>query len=181
MHSASQTCSPYLTPYCKLLIFQAGFLNKAVELAFKVKQFSTLQHIANDLDDKADPELLKRCAEFFIENGHFDRAVDLLSIAKKVSARAMFSLLLSCTRQFNVICRPTFIHNQYDEALDLCIQHHVTMTEKLAERLTPPKVDSDKGTRQRILERMAECAMSQDNYHLATKKFTQAGNKLQVG
>ncbi|CAM1291051.1 IFT140 (predicted) [Pycnogonum litorale] len=134
-----------------MLYHKAGYLSKAVELAFRVKEFSTLQHIANDLDDKADPELLKRCAQFFIENGHFDRAVDLLSIGKK-----------------------------YIDALDLCMEHHVTMNEKLAERLTPPKSDPDQRMRTDILERIAECAMSQDNYHLATKKFTQAGNKIQA-
>ena len=41
--------------------------------------------ISEDLDDKTDPELLQKCADFFIENGQFDRAVDLLAIAKKVS------------------------------------------------------------------------------------------------
>ena len=40
--------------------------------------------ISEDLDDKADPHLLQRCADFFIENSQFDRAVDLLAAAKKV-------------------------------------------------------------------------------------------------
>ncbi|KAG1671031.1 Intraflagellar transport protein 140 [Nymphon striatum] len=134
-----------------MLYHKAGYLNKAVELAFRVKQFSVLQHIANDLDEKADPQLLMKCADFFIANGHFDRAVDLLSIAKK-----------------------------YIEALDLCVKYHVEMTEKLAERLTPPKDDKDQGLRLRVLEKIAECAIEQDNYHLATKKFTQAGNRIQA-
>ena len=40
--------------------------------------------ISEDLDDKTDPELLQRCADFFIENHQYDRAVDLLAIARKV-------------------------------------------------------------------------------------------------
>ena len=31
-----------------------------------------------------------------------------------------------------------------------------------------------------LLEKLAECCMAQGSYHLATKKFTQAGNKTKV-
>jgi intraflagellar transport protein 140 len=65
-------------------VFQAGLFSKALELAFNTKQFAALQMISEDLDDKTDPELLQRCADFFIENGQFDRAVDLLAVGKKV-------------------------------------------------------------------------------------------------
>ena len=41
--------------------------------------------ISEDLDDKTDPELLQRCADFFIDNGQYDRAVDLLAVARKAS------------------------------------------------------------------------------------------------
>ena len=40
--------------------------------------------ISEDLDESADPELVARCADFFIENSQFDRAVDLLAVARKV-------------------------------------------------------------------------------------------------
>ena len=40
--------------------------------------------ISGDLDERADPELLQRCADFFLENGQYDKAVDLLGIGKKV-------------------------------------------------------------------------------------------------
>ena len=75
-----------LTLFIKIFIphFQAGHFSKALELAFRTKQFAALQMISEDLDDKTDPELLQRCADFFIENHQFDRAVDLLAIAKKV-------------------------------------------------------------------------------------------------
>lgn len=66
------------------MYFQAGHFSKALDLAFTTKQFAALQMISEDLDDKTDPQLLQRCADFFIENGQFDRAVDLLAIAKKV-------------------------------------------------------------------------------------------------
>ena len=70
--------------FCIILHSRAGHFSKALELAFSSRQFAALQTISQDLDERTDPELLQRCADFFIENGHFDRAVDLLAIASKV-------------------------------------------------------------------------------------------------
>ena len=73
------------SPICfSQLIPQAGNYSKALELAFTTKQFGALQLISSDLDERADPELLQRCADFFLENGQYDKAVDLLAIGKKV-------------------------------------------------------------------------------------------------
>ena len=69
----------------------------------------------------------------------------------------------------------TLFFPQYFDALDLCVEHNVWVTEELAERFTLPK---DEKSRNQILEKVAECAYAQENYKLATKKFTQAGNKV---
>ena len=63
---------------------QAGNFSKAIELAFENEQFSALESISSSLDDKTDPVLLARCADFFTEHGQHDRAVGLLVSAKKV-------------------------------------------------------------------------------------------------
>lgn len=55
------------------------------------------------------------------------------------------------------------------------MEHGVWVTEELAERFTLPK---DEEARNAILEKVAQCAYIQENYKLATKKFTQAGNKV---
>lgn len=52
------------------------------------------------------------------------------------------------------------------------------MTEELAEHLSPEKGERTDEERTAILEQLAECCQMQGNYHLATKKFTQAGNKV---
>ena len=65
-------------------LLQAGNFSKAVDLSFKARQFGALQLISGELDERADPELLKRCGDFFMENGQYDKAVDLLAIGKKV-------------------------------------------------------------------------------------------------
>ena len=56
----------------------------------------------------------------------------------------------------------------------------MTITEELAERMTLPKDHEDQEYRLKLLEKIAECAFKQGSYHLATKKFTQAGNKVKV-
>lgn len=65
-------------------ILQAGNFSKALDLSFRAKQFGALQLISGELDERADPELLQRCGDFFLENGQYDKAVDLLAIGKKV-------------------------------------------------------------------------------------------------
>lgn len=40
--------------------------------------------------------------------------------------------------------------------------------------------DLSEQARKELLESIADCCMRQGNYHLATKKYTQAGNKAKV-
>ncbi|XP_037670915.1 intraflagellar transport protein 140 homolog isoform X2 [Choloepus didactylus] len=136
-----------------LLYHKAGHFSKALELAFATQQFGALQLVAEDLDEKSDPALLARCSDFFIEHSQYEKAVELLLAAKK-----------------------------YHEALQLCLEQNMTITEEMAERMTVPK-DSGALTeeaRRELLEQIASCCMRQGNYHLATKKYTQAGNKLKA-
>ena len=51
------------------------------------------------------------------------------------------------------------------------------ITEKMAELMTPPKDGYDKTERTNILMRLASCCKDQSSYHLACKKYTQAGDK----
>ncbi|XP_074648558.1 intraflagellar transport protein 140 homolog [Tubulanus polymorphus] len=135
-----------------MLYHKAGNLHKALDLAFRSRQFGALQHISESLDGSADPQLLQRCANFFMENSQFDRAVDLLAAGK-----------------------------QYWEALQLCNEQNVPIDENLVEKLTVPKEsDMPNEERHRLLEAIADVCMQQRQYHLATKKYTQAGNKLKA-
>ena len=58
----------------------------------------------------------------------------------------------------------------------------MTITEEMAEKMTVPKDSKDlsEESRRQLLEQIANCCMRQGSYHLATKKYTQAGNKLKV-
>ena len=73
-------------------------------------------------------------------------------------------------------------HPQFHEALQLCLDQSLTITEDLAESMTLSRDSKDMSeeARKDLLERIADCCMRQGNYHLATKKYTQAGNKMKV-
>ena len=86
----SDTC---LTLSLCLLFSQGGHFSKALELAFESQQFGALQLISEDLDERTDPVLLNRCAQFFMEHGQFDKAVDLLVVAGKVSQSTATSII----------------------------------------------------------------------------------------
>lgn len=67
-----------------VLYHRGGMLHKALDLAFKTQQFEILQEIATQLDADSDPALIDKCAQYFINKEQFDKAVDLLAIARKV-------------------------------------------------------------------------------------------------
>ncbi|XP_032702013.1 intraflagellar transport protein 140 homolog [Lontra canadensis] len=136
-----------------MLYHKAGHFSKALELAFATQQFVALQLIAEDLDESSDPALLARCSDFFIEHSQYEKAVELLLAAKK-----------------------------YHEALQLCLEQNMTITEDMAEKMTASRDSKDlsEESRRQLLEQIADCCMRQGSYHLATKKYTQAGNKLQA-
>ncbi|XP_028263814.1 intraflagellar transport protein 140 homolog [Parambassis ranga] len=125
---------------------KAGYVSKALELAFATQQFSALQVIAEDLNENSDPALLARCSEFFITHSQYEKAVDLLVAAKK-----------------------------YQQALELCVNQNLTITEELADRMTP--ADASEEASRGLAEKIADCCMRQGNYHLATKKYILASNK----
>lgn len=127
-------------------------LHKAVEMAFVSQQPETLQVIASELNSNSDPELITKCADFFLNVNQYQKAVQLLANAKEF------------------LC-----------ALDICGKHGVPITESLAEMLTPSVTDvNDSEQRINILTQLGDILQEQGDYHTATKKFTQAGNKIRA-
>lgn len=92
-----------------------------------------------------------RCAEFFLQHGQYDKAVRLFTRAR-----------------------------QHHRALDLILQHDVPLTEDIAESLTPDKTPDNADERAAVCSRIAQAAKHQGQYHLACKKYTQAGDRLKA-
>lgn len=134
-----------------LLYQKAGSQKKALELCFSAKLFDALRKIADDLNADSDPEVLAKCAGFFMQHKQHDKAVHLLCMSQ-----------------------------QFQRALDLCIEHEVVITEEMAERMTPDKTQMEATARSELLVQMAKLCRKQGLFQLACKKFTQAGDKLQA-
>lgn len=130
------------------LYHRSGMLHKAVEMAFASEQPETLQVIAADLDTNSDPELVQRCAEFFVTSQQPQKAANLLASAK-----------------------------QYEKSLDIIGEHKIPISDNLADLLTPVKDEIDETVRVRVLTVLGDILQEQGDYHTATKKFTQAGDK----
>jgi intraflagellar transport protein 140 len=133
------------------LYHKGGRVTKALELCFKHKLYQELGSIAEDLDRDADPEMMAKAAKFFLEAKRYDKAASLLVNA-----------------------------GRFDEALDLCLAENVIVTEEMADKMTLPKHDDDEMNKQRnkILEKVANICVVQASYQLATRKYMQAGNKV---
>ena len=130
---------------------KAGESSRALQLCFNHRLFDALRAIADDLKADTDPEELRRVRDFFLSNAQFDKAVELC-----------------------ITCRTP------EAAVELCERHQVKVTESLAERITellPEKDKDESGIRVDTLRRLAEVCVAQQDYHLATKKYTQAGMK----
>ncbi|KAF5400357.1 hypothetical protein PHET_06516 [Paragonimus heterotremus] len=68
---------------------------------------------------------------------------------------------------------------QYWDALKLCAEYNVPITDDLADKLTPsPNGTMSDSERTSILIELGELCLSQGQYHLACKQFTQAGSRI---
>jgi intraflagellar transport protein 140 len=136
-----------------LLYHKGGNVSRAVDICFNAKLFDSLRTIADDLGPETDPALLARCGDFFLEHGQFSKAVALF-----VSAQ------------------------QPERALKLCLEHKVKIDEAMAEGMTPAKASTDAERQQRtdVLMQLAQICRDQGSFHLACKKYTQAGDKIRA-
>jgi len=136
---------------------KGGDIPKALDLCFKAgsqgrtTMFDALKNMANELDEHTSPQTIARCAEFFIEHGQFNKAVQLLITGKK-----------------------------YNRAIDLCLTNKVKLTEELAKSLTPPKEGLATEERQEVLRSLARACKKQGSFQLAAKKFTEAGDRVKA-
>lgn len=137
--------------YAVELYHRAGMLHKALEMAFESQQPEILEIIASELNAESDAELINRCADFFASIEQYQKAVQLLAKTKHL-----------------------------ERALNICVEKGVPVTEELADMLTPSKADFDETKRVHILVQLGELLQQQGDYHSATKKFTQAGDKARA-
>ena len=69
------------------------------------------------------------------------------------------------------------------KALDLCALHNIQLSEEMVERLCPElgaRGAETEEARNALLLKVAKCCKRQGMYHLACKKYTQAGDKIKA-
>lgn len=132
---------------------KAGNLKRAMELCFNAQLFEPLATLTEAIgsESNADPDLLARCAKYFLEHNQYAKAVDLFIKGK-----------------------------QYEHGLQLALDHDVTVTEEMAEAMTPAKGEVDDAERKQLLLMVAKVCKQQGSYHLSCKKYTQAGEKVKA-
>jgi intraflagellar transport protein 140 len=117
----------------------------------KQSMFDMLNTIAQDLGVDSSPQTLARCAEFLVIHKQFEKAVELYIMAKR-----------------------------YPQAIEMCAQHRVTISETMATTLTPPTEGFDSSQRKEILADLGRALKKQGSFILASKKYTQAGDRIRA-
>ncbi|KAI8812149.1 hypothetical protein BJ742DRAFT_706226 [Cladochytrium replicatum] len=180
---------------------QAKCFNLATKLAKEHDMNEELMHLAL----QGSPEAMIDAANYYTSFSDIERAITLYHKAGNISkavelcfkhghysllGEIALSLDLSCDRTLLAQCAEFFIQNRqfeqasrlllasgkFDEALDICVKHNILLTEEMADAMKLPQEDQNK--EKELLIRVAECCMRQNSYHLACKKFTQAGDRL---
>jgi intraflagellar transport protein 140 len=132
---------------------KGGDVQRAIDVCIRGGLYDILNQISETLDQGADPDTFIQMAEHFLNSAHFDKAAQMLVFAKA-----------------------------YNEALQLCVDKNVKLTDEMAEAMTIPKSDNDDDEAYRIsmLKKIAKVAKEQESWHLACKKYTQAGERVKA-
>lgn len=139
------------------LYHKGGDLPRALDLCFRAGEidpnqsatmFDMLNTIAQDLGADTSPQTLARCAEFLVNHKQYGRAIDLYIMAKR-----------------------------YHQAIEMCSQHKIPINDELVDRLTPPE-SFESGERKEVLKELAKTLKKQGLFTLASKKYTQAGDRV---
>lgn len=130
------------------LFFKAGSVSRAIDICFQTKQFGVLSDLVDEMSKETDPKLLKRCAVFFYETDSFEKSVNLLIKA-----------------------------GEFGEAVDICVQKNVILTEEMANSMT---TGNEQTTSNSIYMKIADCCLHQRSFITACKKYTQAGDRIKA-
>lgn len=144
------------------LYHKGGDIPRALDLCFRMGDgggvdagqsamvFDLLNAVAQDLGAASSPQTLARCAEFLVQHKQFDKAIELYVLAKRPHA-----------------------------AVEMCLQHKVTINDDMVETLTPPDT-MESSERKEILLDLAKALKKQGSFTLASKKYTQAGDRVRA-
>lgn len=144
---------------------QGGHFDKAVELYRRIGAvqcaldtcvkgglYEALHEISSNLASAStDPAIFLNMADHFQAEGNYQKAVEMLVFARR-----------------------------YDDALKMCEERNVTLTEDMAETMTGDLNQLSGEDKQTVLRKVAHVAKNQGSWSLACKKYTQAGDRIKA-
>ncbi|KAJ7427732.1 intraflagellar transport protein 140 [Willisornis vidua] len=166
-----------------------GNIQKAAEIANETGSWAASYHLARQYESQDN---VAQAVHFYTRAQAFNNAIRLCKANNLDDQLMNLALLSSPEDMIEAACyyeekgeqmdRAVMLYHKYHEALQLCLEQNLTITEELAEKMTVCKDSQDlsEEARRELLEQIADCCMRQGNYHMATKKYTQAGNKLKA-
>jgi hypothetical protein len=97
----------------------------------RTQQTSAVQYIAENLDATSDPAVVQKCAHFFVENGQYEKAVNLLAVGKQVCT---WSRTWSNLKYIQIYKNKYFGHGYvysvfrlFNSEMECVFQHHVML------------------------------------------------------
>uniref|UniRef100_H2YTL4 Uncharacterized protein n=1 Tax=Ciona savignyi TaxID=51511 RepID=H2YTL4_CIOSA len=144
-----------------------GNLDKAAEVANETGDRAACYHLARQFENNDE---IKQAIHFFTRAMAFGNAIRICK-EHGFEDQLMNLALLSTPNDMIEAAR------HYEDRPDTLDKAVMLLTEDLVEKLTIPKDFMDQHQRERLLSKLAGCCMNQGEYHLACKKYTQAGDK----
>ncbi|EPY29346.1 Intraflagellar Transport Protein 140 [Strigomonas culicis] len=124
----------------------------ALDVCIRGGLYDTLHEISTKLANaKTDPEVFMNMANHFQTIGQYQKTVEMLVFAKK-----------------------------YDDALRMCEERNVILTDEMAEAMTGENNVLPADEKVALLKRVAHTAKDQGSWTLACKKYTQAGERVKA-
>ncbi|KAJ3203129.1 hypothetical protein HDU82_006824 [Entophlyctis luteolus] len=116
--------------------------------------------------------------------GQTSKAVDLCFATNELHLLEELDILHKCARffmdndKFEEAVALLTTAKQFRDALSLCIAKNITLTEELVDKLGGSSEDGEVSAD--FLTKVAELCLQQKSYHLACKKFSQAGDNIKA-
>jgi intraflagellar transport protein 140 len=189
------------------LYHKGGDLNRALDLCFKAGQegsvlgmnkkaavnsnaavFDMMNAIVNDLGTDSSPEILQKCAEFLVMHKQYDRAVELFVMAKKYIEAIEMCLANRVNITEDMVAmltppeKPVAVVNNNDDDDDSNSNSNVVAVSSSSSSKEENKEISymDPNARKEILKDIAKALKIQGSFILASKKYTQAGDRVRA-
>ena len=145
------------------LYHKSGDMARALQLCFKENLFNELQQIADDLISSS-----LQNPQDGPKEGRNKQEQELLANCGK---------FFMGNGQYVNAAHLLIAAGEMNEALDICIKYDIPITEEMAEAMSPKAKSVDS---KQLLYKLAKFCKRQGNYHLACKKYTQAGEKIKA-